>query len=120
NIASASRFPAPAGAPCPRDHLERHRGGFAVLPGVPGPAQGVTVEAAELVALLDRLAAAFDLVVVDVGSTLRRDDTAGQGHRAVLGRADGVVVAAAATRLGLSDLFLQAGARGAVRGLWPG
>lgn len=119
NIASASRFPAPAGAPCPHDHLERHRSGFALLPGVPGPAQGVAVDPVELVALLERLAAAFDLVVVDVGSTLAPDDAAGRGHRAALGRADGVVVVAAATRLGMSDLFLQIGPLGVLAGFDP-
>ena len=119
NIASASRFPAPAGAPCPHDHLDRHRGGFVLLPGVPGPAQGVGVDPAELGALLDRMAAAFEVVVLDVGAALGAHDAVGQGHRAALRRADAVVVVAAATRLGLSDLFLQLGPLGVLLGFDP-
>ena len=106
NIASASRFPPPPDAPCAPDHLFVHRAGFHLLPGVPGPAQGVTVEPDDLAALLERLRRAFDLVVVDVGWGLP-PHTHGLGHLAAVMAADLVVAVAAATRLGVSDLLLQ-------------
>jgi MinD-like ATPase involved in chromosome partitioning or flagellar assembly len=106
NIASASHFPAPPGAPCPPDHLFAHRAGFALLPGVPGPAHPVTVDPDDLAALLERLRLAFDLVVVDVGWSLPPYGH-GRGHLAALGAADLVVAVAAATHLGTADLLLQ-------------
>ena len=42
------------GRPCPPDHLFAHRAGFALLPGVPGPGQGVTVQPDDLAVLLER------------------------------------------------------------------
>ena len=56
NIAAASRFPPPPDAPCAPDHLFAHRAGFHLLPGVPGPAQGVTVEPDDLAALAQKIA----------------------------------------------------------------
>jgi MinD-like ATPase involved in chromosome partitioning or flagellar assembly len=106
NVASASRFPAPPGFPCPPDHLFAHRAGFALLPGVPGPGQGVTVQPDDLAALLERLRLAFDLVVVDIGWTLPEHEH-GRSHLAALQAAALVLVVAAATRLGVSDLLLQ-------------
>jgi MinD-like ATPase involved in chromosome partitioning or flagellar assembly len=106
NIAAASRFPPPPDAPCAPDHLFAHRAGFHLLPGVPGPAQGVTVEPDDLAALLERLRRAFGLVVVDVGWALPGQPQ-GRGHLAALLAADLVLVVAAATRLGVMDLLLQ-------------
>src|SRR5207244_5108154 len=87
-------------------HLFAPRAGSVLLPGVPGPAQGVTVEPGDLAALLERLRLAFDLVVVDVGWALP-DHEHGRGHLAALRAADLVLVVVAATRLGVSDLLLQ-------------
>jgi len=106
NLASASRFPPPPGSPCPPDHLFPHHTGFAVLRGVPGPAQGVSADPDGLAALLERLRRAFDLVIVDVGWALP-DHPHGPGHLAALRSADIVLVVAAATRLGISDSLLQ-------------
>ncbi len=115
NIVSATRFPAPRGAACAPGQVQDHRAGFGLLPGVPGPAQGLSVEPAALVALLDRLRGAADLVLVDVGSRLVVPPAgmvatgldAGSGHAAALAAADLALVVARATRLGVSDLLLQ-------------
>lgn len=115
NIVSATRFPAPRGAACAPGQLQEHRAGFRLLPGLPGPAQGLWVEPAVLVGLLERLRGAADLVLVDVGARLvvppggmaAPPTDAGSGHAAALAAADVVLVVARATRLGVSDLLLQ-------------
>lgn len=115
NIVSATRFPPPRGAACAPGQVQEHRAGFGLLPGIPGPAQGLSAEPAALVSLLDRLRGAADLVLVDVGSrlvappagTVVRATDAGSGHAAALAAADLVLVVARATRLGVSDLLLQ-------------
>jgi len=115
NIVSATRFPAPRGAACAPDHLREHRAGFRLLPGIPGPAQGLWTEPRALVALVERLRADADVVLVDVGARLvvplagqaPPPSDPGSGHAAVLTTADLVLVVARATRLGVSDLLLQ-------------
>ncbi len=115
NIVSATRFPAPRGTACAPGQLQDHRAGFRLLPGIPGPAQGLSVEPTALAAVLDRLRGAADLVLVDVGSRLvvppagmaAAGSDAGSGHAAALAAADLALVIARATRLGVSDLLLQ-------------
>jgi MinD-like ATPase involved in chromosome partitioning or flagellar assembly len=105
-IASAATLPAPPGAPCrPRD-LQAHRAGFTLLRGVPGPAQSVALDPNDLAALLARLRASYDLVLVDVGAALPPREF-GNAHLAALRAADLVLVVGALTALGLSDLLLQ-------------
>jgi len=106
NVVSAATMPAPPGAPCrPRD-LHAHRAGFALLRGVPGPAQEVALDPADLTALLARLRRSFDLVLVDVGAALPPREFGGV-HLAALRAADLILVVGALTHLGISDLTLQ-------------
>jgi len=106
NVASAATMPAPPGAPCrPRD-LHAHRAGFTLIRGVPGPAQEVALDPADLAALLMRLRAHYDLILVDVGAALPPREF-GDVHLAALRAADLVLVVGALSPLGLSDLLLQ-------------
>ncbi len=106
NIVSAATFPPPPGQPCrPRD-LHTHRAGFALIRGVPGPAQDTPLDPASLDALLARLRAHYDLILVDVGAALPPREC-GDAHLAALRAADLVLVVGALTPLGLSDLLLQ-------------
>jgi len=73
---------------------------------VPGPAQEVALDPNDLAALLTRLRAHFDLVLVDVGAALPPCEF-GEVHLAALRVADLVLVVGALTHLGLSDLTLQ-------------
>jgi len=107
NVVSAATVPPPPGEPCrPRD-LHAHRAGFALIRGVPGPAQEVALDPADLAALLARLRAHYDLVLVDVGAALPPREF-GDVHLAALRAADLVLVIGALTHTGLSDLILQA------------
>lgn len=105
-IVSAATFPAPSGQPCrPRD-LHVHRAGFALIRGVPGPAQEVTLDPTDLTTLLARLRMHFDLILVDVGAALPPREF-GDVHLAALRAADLILVVGALTPLGLSDMLLQ-------------
>jgi len=106
NIVSAATAPAPPDAPCrPRD-LHAHRAGFTLIRGVPGPAQEIALDPADLTALLARLRTHFDLILVDVGAALPPREF-GEVHLAALRAADLILVVGALTHLGLSDLTLQ-------------
>jgi len=106
-IVGAATAPPPPGLPCrPRD-LHEHRAGFALIRGVPGPAQEVTLDPGDLAALLTRLRAYADLVLVDVGAALPPREF-GDVHRAALRAADLILVVGALTEVGLPDLLLQA------------
>lgn len=121
NVASAATMPAPPGQPCrPRD-LHTHPAGFTLIRGVPGPAQEVALDPADLTVLLARLRLSFDLVLVDVGAALPPREF-GDAHLAALRAADLVLVVGALSPLGLSDLLLQVRAlaeRLDLRGLSP-
>ncbi len=105
-IVSAATFPPPSGHACrPRD-LHAHRAGFALIRGVPGPAQEVALDPDDLAALLRRLRAHYDLVLVDVGAALPPREF-GDVHLAALRAADLVLVVGALSPLGLSDLLVQ-------------
>lgn len=106
NVASAATMPAPLGQACrPRD-LHTHRAGFTLIRGVPGPAQDVALDPADLAALLMRLRAHYDLILVDVGAVLPPREF-GDVHLASLRAADLILVVGALTHLGLSDLLVQ-------------
>jgi len=106
NVASAATAPAPPDAPCrPRD-LHAHRAGFTLIRGVPGPAQEVALDPGDLAALLMRLRAHYDLILVDVGAALPPREF-GDAHLTALRAADLVLVVGALSPLGLSDLLLQ-------------
>jgi len=106
-IVGAATAPPPPGLPCrPRD-LHEHRAGFALIRGVPGPAQEVTLDPRDLAALLTRLRAYADLILVDVGAALPPREF-GDVHRAALRAADLILVVGALTEVGLPDLLLQA------------
>ncbi len=105
-IVGAVTAPPPPGLPCrPRD-LHEHRAGFALIRGVPGPAQEVALDPGDLAALLARLRAYADLVLVDVGAALPPREF-GDVHRAALRAADLILVVGALTEVGLPDLLLQ-------------
>lgn len=105
-IVGAATAPPPPGLPCrPRD-LHEHRAGFALIRGVPGPAQEVTLDPGDLTALLTRLRASADLVLVDVGAALPPREF-GDVHRAALRASDLILVVGALTEVGLPDLLLQ-------------
>jgi len=107
NVVSAATVPPPPGQPCrPRD-LRAHPVGFALIRGVPGPAQEVALDPADLAGLLTRLRAHYDLVLVDVGTALPPREF-GDLHLAALRAADLVLAVGALTHTGLSDLTLQA------------
>lgn len=106
NVASAATTPAPPDAPCRSRDLHAHRAGFTLIRGVPGPAQEVALDPADLAALLARLRLSFDLVLVDVGAALPPREF-GDAHLAALHAADLVLVVGALSPLGLSDLLLQ-------------
>ncbi len=107
NVVSAATVPPPPGEPCrPRD-LHAHRAGFWLIRGVPGPAQEVALDPADLAGLLTRLRAHYDLVLVDVGTALPPREF-GDVHLAALRAADLVLAVGALTHTGLSDLTLQA------------
>lgn len=106
NVASAATMPAPPDAPCRSRDLHEHRSGFWLIRGVPGPAQEVTLDPSDLAALLARLRAHFDVVVVDVGAALPPREF-GDVHLAALRAADLALAVGALTHLGLSDLTLQ-------------
>lgn len=106
NVASAATMVAPPGQPCrPRD-VHPHRAGFALIRGVPGPAQDIALAPADLAALLLRLRTHYDLILVDVGAALPPREF-GDVHQAALRAADLVLAIGALTHLGLSDLLLQ-------------
>jgi len=106
-IVGAATAPPPPGLPCrPRD-LHEHRAGFALIRGVPGPAQEVALDPGDLAALLARLRTYGDLVLVDVGAALPPREF-GDVHRAALRAADLILVVGALTEVGLPDLLLQA------------
>ncbi len=107
NVVGAATAPAPPGLPCrPRD-LHEHRAGFTLIRGVPGPAREVTLDPGDLTALLERLRAHADLVLVDVGAALPPREF-GDVHLAALRAADLILVVGALTEVGLPDLLLQA------------
>jgi len=106
NVVGAATVPPPSGLPCRLRDLHEHPAGFGLIRGVPGPAQEVTLDPADLAALLLRLRAHYDLVVVDVGAALPPREF-GDVHLAALRAADLILVVGALTHLGLSDLTLQ-------------
>lgn len=106
NIVGAATAPPPTGAPCRPHDLHAHRAGFTLIRGVPGPAQEMRLDPADLAALLGRLRRHYDLVLVDVGAALPPREF-GEVHLAALRAADLVLVVGALSALGLSDLLLQ-------------
>jgi MinD-like ATPase involved in chromosome partitioning or flagellar assembly len=106
NVVGAATVPPPPGLPCRSRDLHAHAAGFWLIRGVPGPAQEVTLDPADLAALLLRLRAHYDLVLVDVGAALPPREF-GDVHLAALRAADLILVVGALTHLGLSDLTLQ-------------
>lgn len=116
NVVGAATVPPPRDMPCrPRD-LHTHPAGFTLIRGVPGPAQEVALDPADLAALLTRLRAHFDLVLVDVRAALPPREF-GDVHLAALRAADLILVVGALTHLSLSDLTLQT--RALVERLYP-
>ncbi len=105
-VVGAATAPPPRDAHCRPHDLHEHRAGFTLIRGVPGPAQEMTLDPADLAALLGRLRQHYDLVLVDVGAALPPREF-GQVHLAALRAADLVLVVGALTTLGLSDLLLQ-------------
>ncbi len=122
NVVGAATAPPPPGLPCrPRD-LHEHPAGFTLIRGVPGPAHETTLDPGDLTALLARLRAHSDLVLVDVGAALPPREF-GDVHLAALRAADLILVVGALTEVGLPDLLLQARPLIEVldpRGLCPG
>ncbi len=78
----------------------------SLIPGEPGPGAPGEIDVDDLLALVDRLRAAHALVVVDVGDELP-PRAGGEGHLALLARADALVVVAQDTAVGRHDFTLE-------------